>query len=342
MRTDLWSILEPVPVDPARKSWKDVLRNLVFHANIEGLAWPSVATIREETGYKSDKAVIAALAGLRAAGIISPTQDSPAGGGRGKTTRWSINDLSKNVDKLKTTRGMAERDTVQKGEVTSPFVGIVNPDMVQKGEVTSKKGEVTSKKGEVTSARIYNRNKKEVSELVCMGQKGELTSPFVDNSPKSASAEGAVEPQRTERAEVAPSARNDVAANRARGKGEPRQMRAEDLFPDLRPDYLALCSRLGWRPNDPKQTPAGDADLARRAIVTCAYREGLSPSEAKRFLTYNAKTRWKAIDQANCVKDLAKEFCEAWRRRDNDAYWDEIKRRRDAERKRAAAKGAKP
>ena len=119
-------------------------------------------------------------------------------------------------------------------------------------------------------------------------------------------------------------------------------MDIQDLFPEIKPDYLALCSKLGWRPNDPKQTPPEDTELARRAIVACAYREGLSPDEAKKFLRYNAKRKWSAIDQANCVKDLAKEFCEAWRRRDNDAYWEEVKRRRDAERRRAAAREGQP
>ena len=70
MRADLLTILEPIAVDPARKSWKDVLRNLVYHANLQGLAWPSVATIRAETGYKSDRAIVDALAGLEEAQII--------------------------------------------------------------------------------------------------------------------------------------------------------------------------------------------------------------------------------------------------------------------------------
>ena len=64
MRPDLWNILEPIQVDPRVKSWKDVLRNLVFHANDNGEAWPNIETIRLEVGYKSRKAVIDALAGL--------------------------------------------------------------------------------------------------------------------------------------------------------------------------------------------------------------------------------------------------------------------------------------
>ena len=55
MRPDLWNILEPVEVDPRVKSWKDVLRNLVFHANDTGEAWPNIETIRREVGYKSRK-----------------------------------------------------------------------------------------------------------------------------------------------------------------------------------------------------------------------------------------------------------------------------------------------
>ena len=328
MRTDMWNVLEPIHVDPARKSWKDVLRNLVFHANLEGCAWPSVATIRAETGYKSNKAIIDALAGLKAAGIITPMQGSPTKGGRGHPTRWSINNLSNGVHKLTTNAGMAERDTQSNGEVTSHIEG--------KGEVTSTKGEVTSVKGEVTSHEII-RIRKEVSGLVSTGPNSEVTSSNVDNSPKAgknASAEGSPPPHGSRPRQVAPSARNEGRA--------PRQMDIQDLFPEIKPDYLALCSKLGWRPNDPKQTPPEDTELARRAIVACAYREGLSPDEAKKFLRYNAKRKWSSIDQANCVKDLAKEFCEAWRRRDNDAYWEEVKRRRDAERRRAAAREGQP
>lgn len=330
MRVDLWNILEPVHVDPARKSWKDVLRNLVFHSNLQGCAWPSIATIRSETGYKSDKAITDALAGLKEAGIISPMPESPTGGGRGRVTKWLINNLSTYVHKLTSNSNIPKRDSPKKGEVTSEVINIPERDKVKRVKSLPKKGEVTSKKGEVTSARNNIEIIREVSKLVSAGQKGELTSPFVDNSAgdgKAASAEGRPPPHGAGPRQIAPSARK-----------EPRQMDLKELFPGIKPDYIQLCSKLGWKPNDPAQTPPEDAELARRSVVTCAYREGLSPAEAKRFLRYNAKRKWAAIDQANCVKDLAKEFCEAWKRRDIDAFWAEVDRRREAERARAAAR----
>lgn len=337
MRADLWTILEPIAVDPARKSWKDVLRNLVYHANLQGLAWPSVATIRAETGYKSDRAIVDALAGLEEAQIIRRIPGEGGGGGRGRSTRWLVNTLPEHVDKLSTSRGIVNRDMVKKGEVTSTFPDIVNRDKVKKGEPTSKRENLLPKKGEVTSTRIYKEYRKEVSKSVCVatpGKKMEVTSPFVNNSPKAgkdASAEGCPPPHGSRPRQVC-----------LEGGRAPRQPDVLELFPQLRPDYLGLCSKLGWRPNDPKQTPPADTELARRAIVTCAYREGLSPSEAKKFLRYNAKRKWAAIDQANCVKDLAKEFCEAWKRRDIDAFFAEVDRRRAAAELRRAANAGRP
>ena len=337
VRTDLWNILEPVHVDPARKSWKDVLRNLVFHANLEGCAWPGVATIRAETGYKSDKAVIDALAGLRELGIIAPVpvpETATGGGGRhGRPpTKWCINNLAntvdKLVDKLKTSPGEPNRDTLELCEPTSGKAAKPNRD-------THELGEPTSELGEVTSARNNKEYKSELSTVGSMRQKGEVTSPNSDNQPKAggdASAEGSPAPHGPGPKQVAPSARNE-------GRREPRRMDVKELFPGAKPDYIAMCAKLGWKPNDPTQTSPEDAELARRAVVACAYREGLSPDEAKKFLRYNAKMKWKAIDQASCVKDLAKEFCEAWKRKDIDAFWAEVERRRSAARRRAAARG---
>lgn len=330
MRTDLWSILEPIAVDPARKSWKDVLRNLVFHANTSGCAWPSVATIRMETGYKSNKAIIDALAGLKASGIIYPMKGTPVGPGRGRVTKWVLNNLSTYVHKLEDNAETTERDTTSKGEVTS--------HIEKKVKSLPKKGEVTSQKGEVTSHEIYI-NKKEVSKSVCIGRKGEVTSHPVDNSPEAGqnhSAEGSPAPHEDKAKKIAPSARNDGAVRPAK---QPKAMMIEEIFPEAKPvrppvDYLALCSKLGWKPNDPKQTPPEEAEEARRAIVACAYREGLSADQAKRFLRFNAKMRWSAVDQANCVRDLAKEFCEAWKRKDLDAYWAEQDRRRRLQKQR--------
>jgi hypothetical protein len=334
MRADLWNILEPIAVDPARKSWKDVLRNLVFHANIEGQAWPSVATIRAETGYKSNKAIIDALSGLKECGLISPAPGSPLKGGRGRPTRWIVNNLSTCVHKLADNSNITERDTISKGEVTS--------HIEKRVKSLPQKCEPTSVKSEVTSHEIYI-NKKEVSKLVSAGQNSEVGSQRVDNSTKAGknhSAEGSPPPHSSKLTEVAPSARNYVAVQRSR---EPKPISIEQIFPQTKPvtppkDYLALCSKLGWKPNDPKQTPPEDAEQARRAIVACAYREGLSSIEAKKFLRYNAKRKWAAVDQASCIRDLAKEFCEAWKRRDINAFWEEVDRRRASERMRQEKK----
>ena len=330
MRTDMWNELEPVHVDPARKSWKDVLRNLIYHANMEGCAWPGVKTIRAETGYKSDKAVTDALAGLRAAGIISHMAESGTSGGRGRPTKWLINNLSNVVHKLTTGKGEPERDTVQKGEATSTSESEPNRASPKKGEATSKKGEVTSKKGEVTSARNNKEYKQEVSRSVSIrarGENHEVTSPFVDNSGKDASAEGRPAPHKAM-----------AKQSRKEGPREPRAVEVQDLFPQAKPDYVAMCAKLGWKPNDPEQTPPEDADLARRSIVSCAYRVGLSPAQAKEFLRYNTVRRWKAIDQASCVKDLAKAFLDRWKDDDIEAYWAEVNRRREAEKRRAASR----
>lgn len=345
VRTDLWNILEPVHVDPARKSWKDVLRNLVFHANLEGCAWPGVATIRAETGYKSDKAVVDALAGLRELGIIAPVPvpETATGGGRGRPpTKWCINNLAntvdKLVDKLKTSSAKPNRDTLELGEPTSGKAAKPNRDTPELSEPTSELSDVTSELGEVTSARNNKEYKSELSTVGSMRQKGEVTSPNSDNHPNAggdASAEGSPAPHGSGPKQVAPSARNE-------GRREPRRMDVRELFPGAKPDYVAMCAKLGWRPNDPTQTPPEDAELARRAVVACAYREGLSPDQAKKFLRYNAKMKWKAIDQASCVKDLAKEFCEAWKRKDIDAFGAEVERRRSAARRRAAARGVCP
>ena len=311
MRVDLWNVLEPVVVDPARKSWKDVLRNLVYHANTAGEAWPSIETIRRECGYKSRKAVIDALAGLKGIGIIYPMPDAPGGGGRSKVTKWMLKNLLTGVDKLVDNSSMLERDEMEKGEATSREA--------EKGEATSKKGEATSQNGEATSHRI-DKKKKEVSKLVSVSGNSEATSPFVNNLAKKA---------------VAPSALNESSG----GKRAPKAMSIEQVFPELKKTrtkeyYFEMCSVLGWRPNDPEQTPKQDAELARQAIVACALRERLSLEEAKRFLRYNAKRKWAAIDQASCVKDLAKEWCEAWKRRDFDAYSEEQEQRREARRRR--------
>ena len=339
MRADYWSVLEPVAVDPARKSWKDVLRNLVFHANLEGVAWPSVATIRAETGYKSAKAVIDALAGLRSLGLIRPADDAPTRSGRGRVGRWMISsELSTLVDNLEKRPDIPERDTVRKGEVTSPLPKKVN--------LLPKKGEVTSKKGEVTSHRIYKEENK-VSESVSMPRKGEPTSPFVNNSKNAArkavqthSAEELLEPHGGELGEVAPAALNDGGGS----SKVPAPMSIDKLFPEIKParkpvDYLSLCSELGWKPNDRLSVPDKAAlEQARRAVVACAYREGLSTAEAKKFLRWNAGRKWSGVDRASCVRDLAKLWLEKWQKENWDDFCEERNRRIECARQREEQK----
>lgn len=339
MRADYWSVLEPVAVDPARKSWKDVLRNLVFHANLEGVAWPSVATIRAETGYKSAKAVIDALAGLRSLGLIRPADDAPTRSGRGRVGRWMISsELSTLVDNLEKRSDIPERDTVIKGELTSPFPKKVN--------LLPKKGEVTSKKGEVTSHRIYKEENK-VSESVSMARKGEPTSPFVNNSKNAArkavqthSAEELLEPHGGKLGEVAPSALNDGGDP----SKVPAPMSIDKLFPEIKPDrkpvdYLSLCSELGWKPNDRVSVPDKAAlEQARRAVVACAYREGLSTAEAKKFLRWNAGRKWSGVDRASCVRDLAKLWLEKWQKESWDDFCEERNRRVECARRREEQK----
>ena len=314
MRPDLWNILEPVEVDPRVKSWKDVLRNLVFHANDTGEAWPNIETIRREVGYKSRKAVIDALAGLEHCGLIGRIRN-----GKGRATKLtyrmtfdarSINTLSLDVDKSvdsKPTSPMlstnGEVTSTDNGKPTSPIGG---------------NGEVTSKNGEVTSHRIKNEISNNPSPT-SIAANGEVTSPNVDNS-----AEGVLTPHGPGRTEVAPSARNDAA------RTPPRTGMMSILDQREQVDYLALCKKPGWRPNDPQQTPPCDFEQAKRAVIACAFRAKLSPEKAKEFWHYNAVRRWTAIDCGSTIAELAHAFMERWFKEDRDAYWKEQDRRRRA------------
>ena len=314
MRPDLWNILEPVEVDPRVKSWKDVLRNLVFHANDTGEAWPNIETIRREVGYKSRKAVIDALAGLEHCGLIGRIRN-----GKGRATKLtyrmtfdakSINTLSLDVDKSvdsKPTSPMlstnGEVTSTDNGKPTSPIGG---------------NGEVTSKNGEVTSHRIKNEISNNPSPT-SIAANGEVTSPNVDNS-----AEGVLMPHGPDRTEVAPSARKDAA------RTPPRTGMMSILDQREPVDYLALCKKPGWRPNDPQQTPPCDFEQAKRAVIACAFRAKLSPEKAKEFWHYNAVRRWTAIDCGSTVAELAHAFMERWFKEDRDAYWKEQDRRRRA------------
>ena len=325
MRSDLWNILEPIAVDPSRKSWKDVLRCLVYHANGSGEAWPSIETIRRECGYKSHKAIIDALAGLKGLGIIYPMKGSPIGGGRARPTKWLLSHLLNGVDNLVDNSTIEKRDTKSKSEVSSQFS--------ENGEVTSQKGEATSVKGEATSHRII-KNKKEVSKLVSTSRNHEPTSRLSITPEKPTkvkpdhSAEELLTPHGDKPLQVAPSARNDAAG----GVG-PKPMKVEDIFPNLQSfekpiDYFQLCSELGWKPNDAATVPNKAAlEQARRAVVACAYREGLSEDEAKKFLRWNIGRKWSGIDRSSCVKDLAKLWLEKWKKSSFDDWLDERDRR---------------
>ena len=321
MRPDLWNILEPVEVDPRVKSWKDVLRNLVFHANDTGEAWPNIETIRREVGYKSRKAVIDALAGLEHCGLIGRIRN-----GKGRATKLtyrmtfdarSINTLSLDVDKSVDSKPTSPMLSTN-GEVTSTDNGKPTSPIGGNGEVTSKNGEVTSKNGEVTSHRIKNEISNNPSPT-SIAANGEVTSPNVDNS-----AEGVLTPHGPGRTEVAPSARNDAA------RTPPRTGMMSILDQREQVDYLALCKKPGWRPNDPQQTPPCDFEQAKRAVIACAFRAKLSPEKAKEFWHYNAVRRWTAIDCGSTIAELAHAFMERWFKEDRDAYWKEQDRRRRA------------
>lgn len=126
------------------------------------------------------------------------------------------------------------------------------------------------------------------------------------------------------RTEVAPSARKDAA------RTPPRTGMMSILDQREPVDYLALCKKPGWRPNDPQQTPPCDFEQAKRAVIACAFRAKLSPEKAKEFWHYNAVRRWTAIDCGSTVAELAHAFMERWFKEDREAYWKEQDRRKRA------------
>jgi len=99
------------------------------------------------------------------------------------------------------------------------------------------------------------------------------------------------------------------------------------LDPGPNVDYLVLCKKPGWKPNDPKQTPPCDFQKAKAAVLECAYKQRLSREKAKEFWHYNAIRKWNAIDCGNTIAELAHAFMERWWKEDSDAYWAEQKRR---------------
>ena len=321
MRPDLWNILEPIQVDPRVKSWKDVLRNLVFHANDNGEAWPNIETIRLEVGYKSRKAVIDALAGLEHCGLIGRVRT-----GKGRATKLTyqmtfdaktVNSLSNNVNKCSTSEPTLPILSTN-GEVTFTNNGKPTSPIGGNGEVTSNNGEVTSNNGEVTSHRIkqeINKNPPPSS----IADNGEVTSPNVDNSAKDTATK-----HQTGHAEKPLRGGYD-------GKGGVPPRTGVMALLDPRPvDYLALCKKPGWRPNDPKQTPPCDFDKAKRAVIACAYRAKLSVEKAKEFWHYNAIRKWNAIDCGSTIAELAFAFAQRWLEEYPDEYYSEQHRRKVA------------
>lgn len=305
MRTDLWSILEPVEVNPRIKSWKDVLRNLVYHANEAGEAWPNEDTIRRETGYKSRRAIISAIQALEGLGLIARTR---IGGGRGTRMVFRLNVNERSVKVL--TKVDNFDDKSENGEVTSTNGEVSSPLKTGNGEVTSNNGEVTSKNGEVSSHGIKKEQNKNIPSFIYIEPNGEVTSKSVDKSaPQAVTAEELLAPQQPKRTEI-------LAKMAAGGT------KAGDV------DYLALCSKPGWRPNDPIQAPLFEE--AKKAVMACAYRAGLNAEEVKRFWSKNAVHRWNGVDCGNCVAELARAWCENWKREDPQAWFAECARRRQA------------
>lgn len=93
-------------------------------------------------------------------------------------------------------------------------------------------------------------------------------------------------------------------------------------------DYLALCKKPGWRPNDPKQTLPTEREQAQRAVIATAYRAGCSSEKAKEFWHYNSVRRWTAIDCGNTIAELAFAFVERWKRESLPEYNAEMWRRK--------------
>ncbi len=310
-------ILEPVVVDPRVKSWKDVLRNLIFHANDDGLAWPNAETIRAEVGYKSRRAVVDALAGLEGCGLLVKDRHRQ---GCGTRFMYRLNVTPESVVRLE----LDPSEDVDPGDVDN-LAGMLITQGAEssKCEVTSPKCEVTSPKCEVTS----HRSNKEISKNIIMNlypPKCEVTSRGVDNSPEELPGpHGAGVP------EVAASPRNDGS-----GGGPPHlppAVSAESLVqpgPSGPADYLACCEDPGWRPNDPVRAP--DLASAKRAVLACAMKAGLSRAMADRFWSKNAVRRWTGIDRGNTVAELAAAAAANWQRDDPKSYWAEVHRRRKA------------
>ena len=213
-------------------------------------------------------------------------------GARNRVTVYSLAELSTHVDNL------------ANNEVRSRLKKF-------NGELTSKKeavnGELTSPNGELSSHRSI-LGRKSVGKLVCTAANGELTSRYVDNSGKAGQNHS------------------------AEGSPFTRQNKVTEIGYDAG-GYLRLCGEYGFKPNDRDLIPNKAAmKEARRAVVACAMREGASLDQAKRFLRWNAGKKWKGIDNAVSVKDLAKLWVDQWKAKSFEEWAEEQHRRREAAR----------
>lgn len=294
MKLDQLLLVLPVHVDPSIRSWKDVLIQLAYHADdLTGESWPSRETLARECGLKSAKQVGAALDGLVKLGLIERVE-----GARRKSQTYLLTTSGRNVDKLM----HREVTSLQEGK-SLPIDGKSLPSSV---EVTS-----------ILSGSHFPQNKQEQEQLNYYHHNepiGEVTSHVVDNS-----AEVSFEPQRksiTEKVAVAP---GDYHAKGGLEK-EPRKVSYEDIIAS--PDYNELCHKMGWRPNT-----ATNMELAKKAVIACAFKEQLSPEKAKEFWKYNAVRKWSGIDEGVSVADLAHAFMLNWFKEDPHAFAAERARR---------------
>lgn len=118
------------------RNQRDVLEVLAWHANADGLCWPSKARIMYKTSL-SESTVKRALTGLKKRGLV--TVEDHAGGGRGKTPLYRVRP-EKGVKKPPFTEWLAEQkgftqdvEDEEKGATLPPL-----PD--QKGFTGNEKG----------------------------------------------------------------------------------------------------------------------------------------------------------------------------------------------------------
>ena len=303
MRADIEQLVWQAKCAANIRSWKFVLLNLCSHANLEGNAFPGVTTIVRETGY-SGKAVIDALTGLEALGII---KKSGKCGERKRVDIYNILGVFQHVDKL-----AGNVDKSSNSEVSSCLQ--LDPPPAN-SELSSFNGELSSGfNGELSSGRInlYKHNKKLVSKLVSMPPNSEVSSPLVDNS-RETTPGGAKETSgrpsphgATRRMEAG---RNNIA--QAAAKFDWKE------HPYL--EWRRLLMTDGFKPT----TREG-----RVAAECFCWEMGASIIEAGRFGDYNASRKWGAISAQLNVRDLIRGWIRKWKKTDPDGYFDEQQARR--------------